>query len=81
MISAYDAAYALLELWFDRNHNGVSEPDELSPLSELVSTIDLDYSPHRRVDGHGNEFRYRAKTYLTGGNVRHAYDVFFVQAP
>ena len=58
-IDAGDPVYPKLLLWEDRNHNGVSEADELQPLSNLYTRIGLGYSTHERRDGHGNEFRYR----------------------
>ena len=58
-IDAEDALYAKLLLWVDANHNGVSEPEELTPFSALYARIGIGYSPHQRRDGFGNEFRYR----------------------
>lgn len=58
-INANDPLYSKLLLWEDRNHNGLSEPDELQPLSNLYTQIRLGYSGHNRKDGNGNEFRYK----------------------
>ena len=58
-ISDRDPIYSKLLLWQDRNHNGVSEVDELQPLSNLYTRIGLGYVGHDRRDGHGNRFMYR----------------------
>lgn len=78
-ISREDAVYSRLQLWQDRNHNGISESEELYSLPELgVRAIELDYKESRRVDEFGNEFKYRAKVRRVHGasDGRWAYDVF-----
>lgn len=61
-ITRSDAVFRRLRLWQDRNHNGISEVEELSSLPALdVVAIDLDYKESRRTDNNGNRFRYRAK--------------------
>ncbi len=80
-IDSRDAIYSLLQLWQDRNHNGVSEPDELHPVDRLgLKALSLDYRRSRRVDRHGNEFRYRAKVtdFRDTQLGRWAYDLFLV---
>ena len=78
-----DAIFASLRLWRDTNHNGVSEAGELYGLASLgVLRLDLDYRESRRVDAHGNRFKYRAKVRDgRGAQVgRWAWDVFLVAA-
>ena len=58
-IDADDPLLAKLLLWRDRNHNGMSEPEELRPMQEEIAVIGLGYALHRRIDGHGNQSRYR----------------------
>jgi hypothetical protein len=81
VIDGRDAVFTSLWLWRDANHNGVSEPGELHSLtSKGVARLDLDFKESRRTDRHGNEFRYRAKVYGSGGQHlgRWAYDVYLL---
>lgn len=82
-IDSRDSVYSELRLWQDRNHNGVSEPDELHPIDTLgVKTLFLNYRRSKRVDKHGNEFRYRAKVndFRDRQLGRWAWDVFLVSS-
>jgi hypothetical protein len=58
-IEETDPIYPWLLLWTDRNHNGLSEPDELQPASNLLTKIGVGYRTLTRQDSHGNLFRYR----------------------
>lgn len=77
-IDSGDAVFSQLKLWQDSNHNGISEPNELRPLSDSLSAIDLAYKEARRIDQYGNQFRYRSKVYDVNGvhSGRYAWDVF-----
>ncbi len=82
-IDSRDAVFAQLQLWQDRNHNGISEADELQSLSiSPIRVIELRYRESRREDEHGNKFKYRAKVKdARGAQVgRWAWDVFPVSA-
>jgi hypothetical protein len=58
-IDSNDAVYAQLRLWLDRNHNGVSESQELQTLQSAgVTTIFTEYRESRRTDRNGNQYKY-----------------------
>lgn len=83
-IDAQDGVFNSLRLWQDVNHNGVSEPAELKPLTSLgLNSIDLDYKTSKQTDNYGNQFRYRAKVKTVNGNQwgQWAWDVFLLVAP
>ena len=53
-LNQYDKSFKSLRLWFDRNRNAVSEPEEIVTLeSQGVESIDLRYSKpmYENVDG------------------------------
>jgi len=78
-ITRRDLIFRKLRLWQDKNHNGISEIEELSRLPALdVVAIFLDYRESRRTDEFGNQFKYRARIRdRQGANIgRWAWDVF-----
>ncbi len=79
-IDRSDRVFQKLLIWQDRNHNGVSEGEELKPLlSQGITSISLAYLESKRVDEHGNEFRFAAKVEMTLPSVKSgdwAYDVY-----
>lgn len=79
LIDSRDSVFGRLRLWQDKNHNGVSELEELHTLASLnIVALELDFKESKRVDQYGNEFKYRAKVRDTNdGRVgRWAWDVF-----
>lgn len=82
-IDQADAVYKSLRVWVDRNHNGISEPDELLTLTEAgVVSIDLKYIGSRRTDPFGNVFRYVAHIRDSAGHDDpYCYDVLLAVDP
>jgi hypothetical protein len=78
-----DAVYSSLLLWIDRNHNGISEPDELLTLPEAgVFAIDLTYVEDDLTDQFGNKFRYQANIWDKAGEEdSKCYDVLLLDVP
>ena len=77
VITARDAAFSQLVLWRDVNHNGLSEPEELQPVSESgLEAINTEYKNSKRVDKHGNEFRQRSRVLWKDGQYDHIFDVW-----
>jgi len=83
LITYTDAVYSQLRMWFDRNHNGHSDPGELVSLDEVgIVSISLAVKEGQKRDRFGNLFRYRSvvKVRQTDGTTaqRFAYDVYLV---
>ena len=82
VISANDAIWEFLAVWTDRNHDGVSQSQELESVSSGIVSIDTKYTRSNHRDRHGNIFRFKAKAIVVDKHGRpHSqttYDVFFV---
>ena len=81
LINSRDTIFPLLRLWQDTDHDGLSDPNELHPLTSLgLKGLQLLYKESKRVDEHGNQFRYRAQVdVVKRAKVSHwAWDVFLV---
>ncbi len=77
VIDAHDNAFSRLVLWRDLNHNGISESDELQPVSESgLESISTEYKNSRRVDKNGNEFRQRSRVLWRDGQYDQIFDVW-----
>ncbi len=83
-IDASDDVYGDLEIWRDVNHDGVSQPGELQPVSALgIESFTLSYQDSDVVDSHGNEVRYVSTIDVADGSTtsNQIVDVFFVRLP
>jgi hypothetical protein len=79
VIDARDSAFARLVLWRDLNHNGLSEPEELQPVSESgLEAIGTEYKNSKRVDKNGNEFRQRSQVLWQDGQYDQIFDVWLI---
>ena len=57
-LTADSAMFQQLLLWTDRNHDGISQADELSRFADEFVSLFLAYSPVGRIDQFGNNFAY-----------------------
>lgn len=75
-IDEKDAIFPKLLIWVDKNHNGISESDELLTLKQAgIQAISLKYSVSQWKDAYGNTFRYSSQIH-TDTSVNHlVYDV------
>jgi hypothetical protein len=80
VIDSRDAVFSSLRLWVDRNHDAISQTDELYTLLSLgVHSISLKYKESNRIDRFGNRFRYSAEINQGApGADRRAFDIFFI---
>ncbi len=84
VIDERDPIWSELLLWRDLNHDGISEPNEISRLDASdVRAIDLHYHWTGRLDHWGNTFRYESLIFRndqSSSAVRKqpVYDIFFV---
>jgi hypothetical protein len=76
-IDSRDAVFSRLLLWRDRNHNGISEPDELTSADTAgVRWIGTDYRTKKRADKFGNEFRQKGEIAWSDGAIESVYDIW-----
>lgn len=70
VINEYDQVFADLRLWQDKNHDGVSQSEELHTLLEFgVTGLSLEYSTaDSYIDKHGNSFKYQAPVFKAPGS-------------
>lgn len=81
-VGGEDAAFHELCVWVDGNHDAVSQPWEVSSLSEAgIVRLGVDFRESRHRDAHDNLFRYMSQGWIVGPGgrprVANLYDVFF----
>jgi len=86
VIDERDRIWGELLLWRDLNHDGISQPSELtSVVGSGLAAISLDYRWTGRRDPTRNLFKYESKVWMMnpGGQAtpRPVYDIFFVRLP
>jgi hypothetical protein len=85
VIDARDAVFSKLRLWFDRDHNGVSDPGELVSLSDAgLVAIETRYRKLPFRDRYGNRFSLMGHAIFRGPGGqpirRRIFDVFLTVA-
>ncbi len=77
-IDENDELYHKLLIWFDRNQDGISQPDEIMTLIEAgVKGIDLNYKNTSYVDSNGNSHKQQGSYTLADGSIANITDVWF----
>lgn len=77
VVDLRDAVFPRLLLWRDLNHNGISEPDELTrAVDDGIVAIATDYKTIGKSDRFGNEFRQMGRIAWADGEVTKVYDVW-----
>jgi hypothetical protein len=77
MVDSADSVWPFLRLWEDRNHDGVSQPDELMTLDSVgVRSISLKYESSKEVDSQGNQYRYSTRVVADSPVAKTAVDVW-----
>ena len=81
IIDPGDAVYSSLRLWVDKNHDGISQLEELFTLPEAgIFAIDLHYVESRVTDAYGNQFRYKSRVLDSNKHSDpRCYDVFLLE--
>ena len=79
-LSSIDGVWESLQLWFDHDHDGITDPGELIPVpATQLYAVDLEYRTSRRRDRHDNLLRYTSMLMLHDDQIRPGVvDVVFV---
>lgn len=78
-IDSNDPWYTLLRVWFDDNHDGVSQANELVPLADAgVSALFTAYQETPRMDRHGNLYKYEGSALVVKNGREYKHKLFDV---
>ena len=78
-IDAQDSEYTLLRVWLDRNHDGVSQLNELLTLGDTgISAFFTTYEETPRIDRHGNLYKYEGSALVIKNGQEHKHKLFDV---
>jgi hypothetical protein len=83
-IDRRDSIYSSLLIWVDKNHDGISQPEELLTLRQAhIKRIDLHYQPVPHIDEFNNVFALRARIWdsTENQNGKWAWDVYLQRSP
>jgi hypothetical protein len=80
-IDEFDQVWPHLQLWEDVNHDGVSQPHEITRLADSdITALGLQFDVKKKDDKAGNQLRFRADLWRSH-RVDKYYDVYFVWVP
>lgn len=78
VIDAKDSIFNELLVWRDMNHNGMSEPGEITTLrANGIASIDVNYFSMNMRDAFGNSLRQGSYVKTESGKQLSIYDVWF----
>jgi hypothetical protein len=75
LVDERDEVFGRLLLWTDRNHNGISEPEELQSASTAIKGISTQFKLVGRKDKHGNIFKQKGTVVFADGE-EPVYDIW-----
>lgn len=82
VINAQDEVFSFLQLWQDANHNGVSDPNELTTVaSRNIVSLPLTYTEATVTDQYGNRFSLKNNVTLSDGSQRVICDAYPLFVP
>ncbi|KGD75293.1 hypothetical protein HA49_08695 [Tatumella morbirosei] len=78
MINSEDQIFTSLQVWQDRNGNGMTDEGELLSMEQAgIAAIQLNWRNSKLADEYGNEFRQQGQYIKTDGSLAEITDVWF----